>query len=281
MILDYYIGTPGKTAPTIEILNAKGKVIRHIRPPMRPAAAAAAADVPSFFGGGGGGGTTNESGINRVVWNFREDGVTQWTGNPALPPGAAAFAVPLGVPVLPGTYSARMTLGGKTYTQSFEVKKDPLSPISQADYAAAYNFAKKYLGISGKINTVLNNLDAQKKSLTEAQAALEKSGNTALLARVTDAMTARDAIFRTFTANYKNGEDSLQWPGALREDLPVGGGAASLPTPARLEYARRYDREYAAAMARYNAFVTGTLVPLADALKAAGAGTIAGAAQVH
>jgi len=283
VILDYYIGTPGKSAPAIEILDAKGKVIRHIRPPVRPAASAAPPDVPAFFGGGTGGGTTNEPGINRVVWNFFEDGVTQWTGNPALPPGAAASAVPLGVAVPPGTYSARVTLGGKTYTQSFEVKKDPLSPYTQADYTAAYNFAKKYLNMGGKINAVLNNLDAQKKSLTEAKAALEKSGNTALLARVDDAIKERGVIFGTFTANYKNGGDSLQWPGALREDLPSGGFgvAGAPPTPARLEYAGRYDREYAAAMARYNAFVAGTLAPLSDALKAAGAPTIAGAAQVH
>jgi len=280
-IIDYYIGTPAKSAPTIEILDGRGKVIRHIRPPMRPLGGVANPDVPSFFGSGFGARTTNERGINRVIWNFREDGVTQWTGNPQSG-GGGGFGGALGVLVPPGTYSARVTLGGRTSTQSFEVKKDPLSPYKQADFLEAYSFAKKYLGMSGKINTVLNNLDAQKKSLTDTQAALQKSGNTALLTRVADAMTARNAIFSTFTANYKNGEDSLQWPGALRENLPRGGfGGSSPPTPAALEYARRYDREYAAAMARYNAYVTKTLTPLSDALKVAGAGTIAGAAQVH
>jgi len=136
--------------------------------------------------------------------------------------------------------------------------------------------------VSGKINTVLNNLDSQKKSLADAAAALQKSGNTSLLAQVTAAQAARDAIFKTFTANYQNGEDSLQWPGALREDLPRSSfGGGSPPTPAVLEYAARYDKEYNAAMARYNAYVSGTLVPLSNALKAAGAGTIAGASQVR
>ncbi len=279
-ILDYYLGTPGKSAPTIEILDGRGNVIRHIRALKRPPGGAAAPEVPAFFGGGLGGGTTNERGINRVTWNFREDGATQWTGNPAARGGG--FGAALGVLVPPGTYSARMTLEGRTYTQGFTVKKDPLSPYSQADMLAAYRFAKKYVAISGKINTVLNNLDAQKKSLSGAQTALQKSGNAALLTRVNDALKTRDAIFSTFTANYKNGEDSLQWPGALREDLPRGGfGAASPPTPAVLEYARRYDRRYASAMARYNAYVSGALRPLSGELKAAGAATIAGAVQVH
>ncbi len=280
-IIDYYLGTPGKFAPTIEILDAQGHVIRHIRPPMRPLAAAGsvAAELPAFFGAGAG--TTNEAGINRSTWNFREDGVTQWTGNPAVPGGGGGAAA-LGALAPPGTYSAQATLGGRTYTQSFQVKKDPLSPYSQADFQAAYGFSKKYLSISGKINTVLNNLDAQRKSLTDAQTALQKSGNAALLTQVNDALKAHGAIFSTFTANYKNGEDSLQWPGALREDLPRGGfGGGSPPTPAVREYARRYDREYASAMARYNAYVSGTLVPLSGALKAAGSGTISGAVQVH
>jgi photosystem II stability/assembly factor-like uncharacterized protein len=288
-IIDYYQSTPGKTAPTIEILNAKGTVIRHIRPPVRRAISAAggeaAAESPAaaFFGGGGAGAPSNNAGINRIVWNFREDGVPQWTGNPQLAAGAGFGGAALGVLAPPGNYSVRTTLGGKTYAQKFTVKKDPLSPYSQADFMAAYGFAKKYLGMSGKISTVLNNLDAQKKSLSDAAATLQKGGNTALLARVTGAQKTHDAIFGTFTANYKNGEDSLQWPGALREDLPGGGfGAAGAPpTPARLEYARRFDREYASAMARYNAFVSGTLVPLSNDVKAAGAGAIAGAAQVH
>ena len=281
-IIDYYLSAPQKTAPTIQILDARGHVIRNIRPPVRRAQPAGEAppEIPAFLGVGTG--PTNFAGINRVTWNFREDGVTQWTGNPQLATGGGFGGLALGVVAPPGNYSVRATLNGRTYTQRFVVKKDPLSPYTQADFMAAYNFAKKYQTVSGKINTVLNNLDAQKKSLADAAAALQKSGNSALLERVTAAEATREAIFRTFTANYQNGEDSLQWPGALREDLPRGGfGAAAPPTPAVLEYARRYDTEYAAAMARYNAFVSGTIAPLSAALKAAGAGTINGASQVH
>ncbi|HEV2261648.1 MAG TPA: hypothetical protein VGR69_05110 [Candidatus Rubrimentiphilum sp.] len=269
-IIDYYIATPGRSAPTFEILNARGQVIRHIRPVARPAAAANP-EAAAFFGLGGGG-PTNYAGINRVVWNFREDGVTQWRGNPAV--GGGGGAAGFGALAIPGTYSVRATLGGRTYTQSFLVKKDPLSPYSQADFLAAYAFSKKYLAVSGKINEILNALDDQKKSLTAAQAAAQKSGNTALLARINSALQAQNTIFRTFTANYQNGEDSLQWPGALREDLPRAGfGGGSPPTPAQLEYAKRYDREYAAAVARYNTYVKSTIVPLRSALKSLGTGS--------
>ena len=40
---------------------------------------------------------------------------------------------PLGPTVLPGTYTARLTANGKSYTASFTVKMDPRMKISAAD----------------------------------------------------------------------------------------------------------------------------------------------------
>jgi hypothetical protein len=173
-----------------------------------------------------------------------------------------------------------MKLNGHTYTQWFDVKADPQNTYTQAQLEAAYRFAKKYDVVGGKINVVLNNLDNQRKSL---EAALKKVGNnSALQARINRALAERDAIFHTFTANYQNGEDSIQFPGQLREDIPRGGyGAPSPPTPALLEYAKRFDAEYTAAMAKYNAYVASTLQPLAAALNSAGAGSIQGDSQVR
>jgi hypothetical protein len=99
---------------------------------------------------------------------------------------------------------------------------------------------------------------------------------------VNQALAQRAAIFHEFTANYQNGEDSIQFPGQLREDIPRGGfGAPSPPTQALLEYAHRFDAAYNAAMAKYNAYVRNTLQPLAAQLNAVGAGSIQGDSQVR
>jgi hypothetical protein len=220
---------------------------------------------------------SNVAGVNRVVWNFHED------APPLCNSCAKEFqGAKVGPEVVPGRYGARITLNGRAFTQWFEVRPDPKNTYTHAQLVAAYDFAKKYSVISGKINMVLDDLTDQGKSLAAAQQALSKSGNTALLARVKSAMDARDALFHAFTANYQNGEDSIQWPGELREDLPRAGfGAATPPTPALLEYAARFDREYQAAMDKYNAYVANTLSPLASALKAANAGSIKGDTQVR
>ncbi|MBV9271475.1 MAG: hypothetical protein JO165_10290, partial [Candidatus Eremiobacteraeota bacterium] len=181
-----------------------------------------------------------------------------------------------GLAVLPGRYAVRMTLNGRTFTQSFDVKPDPQTPYTLAQMQQAHTFGEKYLKMQGAVNTLLNHLDAQKKSLASTRDALSNSNNAALLAKVDAAMKQRQEIFDTFTADYHNDEDSIQRPGKLREDMPGGFFAAfGPPTEAQLEYAKRYDAEYAAGLARYNAYVRDTLTPLSTALKAAGQSTIA------
>lgn len=271
-IIDFYQRAPQAHAPAMDILDAHGRVVMHIKPQKAPPKAKV---YDEYAGPSAGPGVTNVAGINRVVWNFHEDAPPLCTSCPKEFQG-----MKVGPEVPPGRYGARIALGGRTYTQWFEVKADPSNAYSQAQLDAAYAFAKKYAGISGKLNLVLDDLAAQEKSLNAARK--KAAGNAALIARIDAALKAHDALFHTFTANYKNGEDSIQWPGALREDIPRGGfGPPTPPTPALLQYAARFDREYAAAMAKYNAYVGGTLKPLSATLKAAGAGTIQGDSQVH
>jgi photosystem II stability/assembly factor-like uncharacterized protein len=265
VIIDFYQSAPQVKAPSVEILNAKGEVIRHIAAAKKGKASAEEPDEEGR-GRGAGPGVPNEAGLNRVVWNFREDGAPQWLGTVPAFRGS-----PVGVQVPPGNYVARITLNGRTFSQPFQVKADPESPYTQAQLVQAYQFAKKYLAVSGHINTVLNQLDNQEKTLTKAQSGLSKGGNAALLAKVNEALKAHDAIFHQLTANYKNEEDSIQFPGELREDVPRAGfGAPSPPTPALLDYASRFDKAYNALMARYTAYSTGVYAPLAAQLKAVG-----------
>ena len=59
-----------------------------------------------------------------------------------------------------------------------------------------------------------------------------------------------------FTADYNNGEDSIQRPGSLREEVPrTGFGAAAPPTAEQLDYASRFDAAYDDAFAKYNEYV--------------------------
>jgi photosystem II stability/assembly factor-like uncharacterized protein len=259
-IVDFYQSAPQRVGPSMEILDGAGHVIRHIPAQKKPAKAEA---YNPYAGPGAGSGVTNDAGINRVVWNFREDGA------PLCTVCAKEFqGSPVGPMAVPGRYVARITLDGRTYSQSFVVKPDPHQHYTQAQLEAGFAFATKYSRISGKINTVVDRLAAQASALRAARSAL--ANNAALSERVAAALRERDALLALFTANYQNDEDSIQRPGALKEDIPRAGFGPSQPppTPALLEYARRFDAEYGADMARYNSYVH-TLQSLDTALRAA------------
>jgi hypothetical protein len=114
-------------------------------------------------------------------------------------------------------------------------------------------------------------MDSQRKFLSTAKTDLSKGNNASLLAKVDAAQKAQDEIFHRFTANYQNDEDSIQYPGQLREDVPRAGfGGAQPPTPALLDYAKRFDRQYAQAVASYRIYLRGTYDPLAAQLRTVG-----------
>jgi photosystem II stability/assembly factor-like uncharacterized protein len=254
-IVDFYQSKAQSKTPVVEILDSNGVVIRRVTGTHKEHGK----DVPDV---------SNKVGINRYVWDFHEDGPTQWMGA-----AREEYRGPkVGVVVVPGTYVVRIALDGRTLTQNVTVKPDPRDASTQANYQAGYAFAKKYYGDYGKIDQVLNNLDAMRKSLAAAAHSPKITANASLVALVANAQSRSDEIFSLFTADYHNDEDSIQRPGALREDVP-GIGFFSRgnqpPTTAQLEFAARFDTEYQAAFAKYNGFVA-ELAPLQAQLKTAG-----------
>ncbi len=72
------------------------------------------------------------------------------------------------------------------------------------------------------------------------------------------------------TADYHNDEDSIQRPGALREDYQgLGFFGQGIVTPAVRDYASRVETAYRAAVQQYNAYVR-SLQSIDAALKSAG-----------
>jgi hypothetical protein len=217
----------------------------------------------------------NKTGVNRLTWDFRENGPTQWMGA-----AREEYRGPkTGALVVPGMYTVRVVLSGQTLSQTFAVRADPRTTLTQADFESGYAFAKKYMGDYSKIDDVLNNLDAIKKSLNAASASVKS--DPALSAQIAAAMKTRDDVFATFTADYHNDEDSIQRPGALREDVPGGYflRGDTPPTAVISAYATQFDTAYDEGIAKYDAFVK-SLVPLSQQLQAKGLKPVDGATVV-
>jgi photosystem II stability/assembly factor-like uncharacterized protein len=101
---------------TLEILDARGQVIRTFGAGRSPQAGAGQEMRGPFRGGSGGTALRGDAGMQRFTWDMRYPG--PWS--PAAPAGAGA-----GPMVPPGKYTVRLTAGGQTQTRAFDVKVDP------------------------------------------------------------------------------------------------------------------------------------------------------------
>lgn len=248
--INFYQAKPQKKTPVIEILDTSGAVIRQISGTHKVGKRNVA-------------NVTNDAGLNRVVWNFQEDGPVQWLG--AL---REEYRGPkTGAVVVPGTYTARTALGGKTFSESFQVKADPRLPWTPADYQAVYAFTKRYYSEYSHIDAALNGLDAVKKAVD----GLAKSARAQTVSAAIAALRqAQGRIFDSFTANYANDEDSIQRPGGLREDVEGLFELVGPPQAPLIDYAQQVDARYNAAMMRYNSFASRDVGKFNDALRGAG-----------
>ncbi len=126
-VIDYYLKSAANGPVTLEILDANGTILRTF---SSDASAQPAAAGGGRGGRGGGGGIPNTSalwrqtpepfssgpGMHRVMW---------------VPAGPAAAGRGRGggrgggAPLLTGTFTAKLTANGQSYTQTFTVRPDP------------------------------------------------------------------------------------------------------------------------------------------------------------
>ncbi|MGH7670595.1 MAG: WD40/YVTN/BNR-like repeat-containing protein, partial [Gemmatimonadaceae bacterium] len=130
-LLYYSLGTQPTGDITMEVLDASGRVVRHMSSaPITPVEEAAHPPEPSFWLATPRAMPT-EVGLNRVDWDLRYDSPPAFShsyginANPGLTP-----ASPEGPLALPGTYTVRLTVNGQPYSQSLTVVNDPRSPAT-------------------------------------------------------------------------------------------------------------------------------------------------------
>jgi hypothetical protein len=141
-LITYYLKQEAeeKSPPKLQILDASGKVIRSLE------------KVP------------REKGVQRVAWDLRAD-----------PPAARKppeeeeevefdFA-PKGIHVLPGTYTVKLTLNGKSAEKKVDVRMDPAVNVSAAELRSRYELATRLRDMVDEGNRTLKTLDSLARQL--------------------------------------------------------------------------------------------------------------------
>ena len=130
-LITYYLASAPSGTITLDVLDSNGAVVRHLSSaPIAPVKEAATPPEPNFWL------ATPEplpahAGLNRINWDIRYDDPPAFShsfeinANPGNTP-----ASPEGPLALPGTYTIKLTVDGKSYTQTVTVRDDPRSPAT-------------------------------------------------------------------------------------------------------------------------------------------------------
>jgi photosystem II stability/assembly factor-like uncharacterized protein len=208
-LITFWQRHPARTRPTISIVDAAGKIVRHLSGSYKTD------DGLKYW-------VSNATGYNRLAWDGMEDGPVRWDGTTLQNAGPLT-----GAEALPGTYTIRLAVDGHVQEQPFVLKADPRSPWTADDLARRHAYLSSLYDDVSQIDTLLNAFDAKARSLRGRHDA----ASLATLRRLASARA-------TLTANDQNDEDSIAKPDRIRERVfgAAGsiGGSFQPPTAAHL-----------------------------------------------
>jgi photosystem II stability/assembly factor-like uncharacterized protein len=136
-MIDYYLKSPASGPVLIEILDAKGQVIRRYSSEDKaPAVKPETLDFPAFWRPAPKP-LPASAGMHRWIWDLHYTAVP---GSTHLA-GDEFVVAPRGVTALPGTYTAKLTVSGQSYTQPLTLKMDPRITTSAAELQKQFDAA--------------------------------------------------------------------------------------------------------------------------------------------
>lgn len=134
VVIYYSLASAPRSPITLDVIDAAGDVVRHMTSVLAaPVKEAAEPPEPNFWIAPPISLPTNV-GINRATWDFRYDAPPAFThtfeinANPGLTP-----ASPEGPMAMPGAYTIRLNVDGRSYAQSVTIRNDPRSSATLAD----------------------------------------------------------------------------------------------------------------------------------------------------
>jgi photosystem II stability/assembly factor-like uncharacterized protein len=168
-ILNYYLQHDANGVVTLEILDAAGRVIRRYASDDQPIELKDEGEVPAYW--------MRPSpilaataGLHRFVWDLHyppPPGVPRTYPIAATPHDTASE--PRGPGVVPGTYTARLTVEGKRYTQPLTVRMDPRVKSGAAALQQQFALSKRLYDAVVKVQQMLTSAKDDRLSALSAQ----------------------------------------------------------------------------------------------------------------
>jgi photosystem II stability/assembly factor-like uncharacterized protein len=212
-VIYYHLDAKPKEA-TLEFLDSKGELIRKFTNKVQKkeevlAGSSEEEDFAARFAG-----PTSipaEAGMNRFVWDLhyedakRFPGMILWAGSTRGPM------------IIPGTYTVKLTVDGKSYTQTFDARKDPRINTTPEDFQSQLALELQIRDKLTQAHEAIINIRAIRKQIEELSGRIENkeviAKAKALAAELTD---VEEALYQT---KNRASEDPLNFPIRLNNKM--------------------------------------------------------------
>jgi len=234
----YHLKDKPKADVQIEILEASGKSVRKFssRAPETPAG-----------GGGGrfGGGPARvpaEKGLNRFSWDLRYPqattfpGMILWSGNTSGPRA------------VPGNYQVKLTVDGKTFSETFEVRKDPRISTTQEEFQKQFDLLTKIRDKFSETSEAIISIRDVRRQVNEYAARVKDQPSGKAIADAAKDLSAKLTAIEEELYQTKNqsNQDPLNYPIRLNNKLAALAGSVAGPDAAPTDQAVQVFEDLAA-----------------------------------
>jgi photosystem II stability/assembly factor-like uncharacterized protein len=206
VVLYYALKTKPTSDVVIKFMDSSGKLIKEVSSKPEPKEAPSleeeerpAAPKP-----------TTKVGINRFVWDMRYEDAIKF---PGIILWAASLRGPL---IVPGTYTAQLTVDGRTETQKFVVKKDPRTSTTDDDFNKQLELALQIRDRISIANQTVLDIQNARHQLDGYAKSPDSKISTAAKAILLKLDPVENAIYQT---KLRANEDALNFPIKLNNKL--------------------------------------------------------------
>lgn len=142
-ILDYFLPHDARVPLTLAIYDSRGHLVRRYSSTDQPVPIVPEITVPTYWVQRTRAPGTN-AGMHRFLWNYRySDPESVRHDYPISAIYEDTPRVPQGVLALPGRYTVKLTVDGRTYTQPLTLRMDPRVPVTTQALHEQYVLAQR------------------------------------------------------------------------------------------------------------------------------------------
>jgi photosystem II stability/assembly factor-like uncharacterized protein len=211
-----------------------------------------------------------EQGLNRVAWDLRYGGPQ--VRRPPTDEEVAFTGGPRGPQVLPGTYTARLTVGAKSVETKIEVRLDPNVQTPMADLQQLHDMSLRLRDMQSATNNALRALDSL-KAQAEFIERTEKDRLTEVPKELTDKLAAFKKQVEDMTGRLARPEGGFGFAGRTQLADRLGGlfftidSPNAAPTAAQRAYFAELQTEFRQKLDEFNRFVSQTVPQMNEVLR--------------